>query len=112
MENGLTTEVECVRVIDGDTIEVKVERTFHVRLRDFDAVELKSLTGQDAKEFVEYVFKNGDKVQIFIPSNNPTKLTDVVSFERVVADVYVDGQNLADMVRAAGYEKPKIKKRG
>ena len=109
MENGLTTEVEYIRAIDGDTIEFKVERTFNVRLRNFDAVELKSLWGEDARNFVARTLSAAQKIQIFIPTNDPHKLMDVNSFERIVADVFINGENLVDIIRVAGYEKPKPK---
>lgn len=109
MENGLTTEVEYLRTIDGDTIEFEIRRIFKVRLRDFDAVELKSLLGEEARDFVDCLLSNAEKIQIFVPSNDPHKLMDIQSFERLVADVYIDGKSLADKVKAAGYEKTKLK---
>ena len=105
MENGLTTDVKYVRAVDADTIEFKVERTFKVRLRDFDAVELSSLLGEEARDFVDDILQNADKIQIFIPSNDPEKLMDLHSFERLVADVIVDDKNLIDLIKV--YEKPK-----
>jgi endonuclease YncB( thermonuclease family) len=105
MENGLITEVEYVRAIDGDTIEVKVERRFNIRLRGIDAVEHDAPMGQDAKACVDTALKNAKKIQVFIPSNDPKKLMDIQSFERLVADVYIDGKNLAELIRAEGLKK-------
>jgi endonuclease YncB( thermonuclease family) len=105
LECGLTTEVEYVRAVDGDTIEFKIERTFKVRVRDIDAVELRQEGGKEARAFVDQKMKEANTIKIFIPSNDPHKLMDIQSFERLVADVYIDGYSLADMLRTAGYEK-------
>jgi endonuclease YncB( thermonuclease family) len=105
LEPGLTTFVDYIRAVDGDTIEFKIERTFKVRVRDIDVVELKEQGGQEAKAFVNNVMQLANEIKIFVPSNDPHKLMDIQSFERIVADVYVDGHSLADMLRTAGYEK-------
>ena len=105
LEPGLTTVVDYIRTVDGDTIEFKLERTFKVRVRDIDAIELREQGGQEAKAFVNNLMNLANEIKIFIPSNDPHKLMDMQSFERLVADVYVDGRNLADILRTAGYEK-------
>ena len=106
LECGLTTEVDYVRAVDGDTVELKIERTFKVRIRDIDAIELKQEGGKEARDFVDNLLSQARTIKIFVPSNDPHKLMDIHSFERLVADVYVDGCNLATMLRTAGYEKP------
>ena len=106
LECGLTTEVDFIRAIDGDTVQVKIERTFNIRLRDIDVIELKEQGGKEARDFVKKQMEEASTIKIFIPSNDPHKLMDMQSFERLVADVYLDGRNLADILRTAGYEKP------
>lgn len=106
LECGLTTEVDYVRAVDGDTVELKIERIFKVRIRDIDAIELKQQGGKEARAFVDNLLSQARQIKIFVPSNDPHKLMDIQSFERLVADVYVDGCNLADLLRTAGYEKP------
>jgi len=105
LEPGLTTVVDYIRAVDGDTIEFKIERTFKVRVRGIDAIELREQGGQEAKAFVNNIMHLAKEIKIFIPSNDKLKLMDIQSFERIVADVYVDGHNLADTLRTAGYEK-------
>ncbi len=106
LECGLVTEVDFVRAIDGDTVQVKIERTFNIRLRDIDVIELKEQGGKEARDFVARQMEEANTIKVFIPSNDPHKLMDMQSFERLVADVYIDGRNLADVLRTAGYEKP------
>lgn len=104
-EPGWTTEVEYIRPIDGDTIEVEVRRRFNVRLRDIDVYEISSDKGIEALDFVDGRLIDADKIILHIPSNNPTKLIDFNSFERAIGDVYVDGVSLSTLLRTAGYEK-------
>ncbi len=106
LECGLTTEVDYVSAIDGDTIELKIERTFKVRIRDIDVIELKQQGGKEARAFVDNLLSSAKTIKIFVPSNDPHKLMDIQSFERLVADVYVDGCNLASLLKTAGHEKP------
>ncbi len=106
LECGLVTEVDFIRAIDGDTVQVRIERTFNIRLRDIDVLELKEQGGKEARDFVKKQMEEASIIKVFIPSNDPHKLMDMQSFERLIADVYVDGRNLADVLRTAGYEKP------
>ena len=105
LEPGLMLPVEFVRAVDGDTIEVEIKRTFHVRLRDIDVIEKREPKGREATEFATFKLVYGKDILVFIPTNNPEKLMDITSFERVLGDIYIDGVKLQDLLREHGYEK-------
>ena len=79
--------------IDGDTIRVGQER---IRLRGIDTPELNEPEGQAAKERLEALLRSGT-VSI-VPHGR-----DV--YDRLVADVFVDGQNVAEILRREGLAK-------
>jgi len=81
-------------VIDGDTFGYGSER---VRLRGIDTPELDEPNGQAAKQRLEELLRSG-AVRI-VPRGR-----DV--YDRLVADVFVDGQNVADLLIREGYSKP------
>ena len=105
LENGWITNVDYVRTIDGDTIVFSIIRTFNVRLRNIDVDELNTEKGQKAKDFVENIMEHANNIQIFVPSNSPEKLMDFISFERIVADVYINGKNLRETLIKKRLEK-------
>ena len=102
-EPGIALPVTYVRAVDGDTIEVEVRRTFHVRLRGIDVAERNTKEGMEATEFVATVMNFCDDILVFIPTNDPIKLLDITSFERIVGDVYLNGELLQDLLRTKGY---------
>ena len=102
---GLTTEVEYVRILDGDTIEFEIRRRFKVRLEGIDVYEKNTEQGEEATDFVDNILLDAEVIKVFIPSNNPIKLMDINSFSRIVGQVYVDDTNLTDLLRAAHYDK-------
>ena len=105
LEPGWLTEAEYVRAVDGDTIEVEVRRRFNVRLRDIDVYEKNTEIGKEATEFVDTILGTIKRILVFIPSNDPIKLMDINSFERLVGDIYVNQKNLKDMLLKKGYNK-------
>jgi endonuclease YncB( thermonuclease family) len=107
LEPGLLIPVNYKRTIDGDTIEFEIKRRVSIRLRDIDVAELKTEIGDNAKKFVENLFEVSNDIMVFIPTNCPEKLMDFNSFERIVADVYVNKKSLAEMLRKNGFEKVK-----
>jgi hypothetical protein len=82
-----------VRAVDGDTIRVGGER---IRLRGIDTPEMSELAGPAAKQRLEELLRSGS-IRI-IPHAR-----DV--YDRLVADVFVNGQNVAETLIAEGYEK-------
>jgi endonuclease YncB( thermonuclease family) len=93
----------CVRVIDGDTLVLRVDLglrcsvEIEARVHGIDTPELRTHEGQMAKEFVEHLIPG-------LPLVVQT-YKDQRSFARWVCDVHVGGESLADLLRTAGYEK-------
>lgn len=105
IEPGLMIPVNFLRAVDGDTVEVEIRRKFNVRLRDIDVYEKNEPKGREAAEFVTFILGFGGEVMVFIPTNNPDKLMDITSFERIIGDIYINDQKLQDLLRKKGYEK-------
>ena len=103
LEPGLTIPVEYVRAVDGDTIEVEIRRKFKIRLRDINVAEKNTDEGVEATKFVDDKLLAGDDILVFIPTNNPDKLMDFTSFERIVGDIYIDGELLQNLLKEQGY---------
>ena len=105
MKPGYCTEVDYVRTIDGDTIEVELRRRFNIRVNNIDVPEKDTAEGFDAACFVEQLFSRANRILIHIDTGDSLKLMDINSFERIVADVEVDGKDLKDLLIAKGYFK-------
>jgi len=110
---GWKTRAEIVRVLDADTIEALVSRTFHVRLLDCWAPERHHTQHPGEKEWgikaTDYVrrllqTKDTRPVALFIPADQNGDLTHVTSMGRVLGRVYLeDGRELAAVIRKAGH---------
>ncbi|MEK6785344.1 MAG: thermonuclease family protein [Nitrospirota bacterium] len=82
-----------VRVVDGDTIRVGSER---IRLRGIDTPEMSELQGPAAKQRLEQLLRGGS---IRIEPHG----RDV--YDRLLADVFVNEQNVAEILRNEGFSK-------
>ncbi|WP_175304705.1 thermonuclease family protein [Candidatus Nitrospira nitrificans] len=82
-----------MRVVDGDTIRVGGER---IRLRGIDTPELSELQGPAAKQRLEELLRSG---AIRIEPHG----RDV--YNRLLADVFVNEQNVAEILRSEGFSK-------
>lgn len=82
-----------VRAVDGDTIRVGGER---IRLRGIDTPELSEFDGPAAKRRLEELLRNGP-IRI-VPHGR-----DI--YNRLLADVYVNDQNVAEILRSEGFSK-------
>ena len=82
-----------VRAVDGDTIRVGGER---IRLRGIDTPEMSEFDGPAAKRRLEELLRNGP-IRI-VPHGR-----DV--YHRLLADVFVNDQNVAETLIMEGYEK-------
>ncbi len=82
-----------VRVVDGDTIRVGGER---IRLRGIDTPEMSELEGPAAKRRLEELLRSGS-IRI------EPRGRDV--YNRLLADVFVNEQNVAEILRSEGFSK-------
>lgn len=90
------------RVKDGDTYEMTIDLGFKasirvpVRIRDFDAPELPTPEGLSATDAANKILSTPGAVIIV------ETYKDHRSFERWIADVYVNGQNIGELLLAQG----------
>jgi micrococcal nuclease len=82
-----------VRAVDGDTIRVGGER---IRLRGIDTPEMNELDGPAAKQRLEELLRSG-------PIRIVPRGRDV--YDRLVADVFVNEQNVAEILKSEGFAK-------
>ena len=84
-----------IRLIDGDTFAYGAER---IRIRGIDTPEVSESGGFEASQRLDLLLREGPVMVI------PQAL-DV--YGRIVADVYVNNQNVADTLTKEGYIKPR-----
>lgn len=94
---------KAIRVIDADTLLLDIDLGFSthghltVRLRGVDAPEVRTPEGLAAKAAVEaWLLDRALVIQSYKGQQ---------SFARWVVDVWIDGELLADRLRAAGHVK-------
>jgi len=96
-----TTEAKVLRVIDGDTIEVQIDRTFRVRMLDCWAPESRrdprlgeseraaeKTKGQAAKENLTSL-ANGREVIVSVPLSAEGDVAQVWTMGRVLGHVWL-----------------------
>lgn len=120
---GITARVWLVRVIDADTIIVRLDPTTSrelppVRLLDCWAPEItgrEKPLGLAAKRFAEELLEGVDTLSLHVPDHvlrDPhTGAVDVLgalgTFKRLLAHVFIDSQTtLAERLIAAGHAFP------
>lgn len=95
--------VEYVKNYDGDTITVNISgvhpllgERIPIRIRNIDTEEMKthSKNAIDAKLFVQVIMANAKEINLVNVSRG--------KYFRLVADVYVDGESLGDMLVEKG----------
>ena len=96
------------RVIDGDTyylcidVGFRAQVTLPIRLRGVDSPEVRGdqkAAGEAAKAAAEAFLGAASVIVV-------ETYKDAQSFARWIADVYVDGESLADKMVAAGFAHP------
>lgn len=91
-----TVPPSAIRVHDGDTFYVGAET---IRLRGIDTPELGRPHSQLAARRLAALLRQG-------PVTIVPRLEDV--YGRTVADVYVGGRSVADILRREGFAKPRV----
>lgn len=112
---GFTTKAKVVNVVDGDTIDVVIERRVRVRLQDCWSPETRTKDivekqkGIAARSFL--ITRAMDKdVTLHIPADNEGELKDIFTFGRVIGRIFIDDYDVSEMMIEAGHAS-KEKKR-
>lgn len=105
---GITLKAFATRVIDGDTFEAEIRFNVKVRLLRVNTPEKKQpgwlKFKNRLKELIfgvcydEFPTLDPAEITLFIPNQKPTTLLDVVTFDRFLGEVWVDGQNINDIL--------------
>tara|TARA_Y100000310_G_scaffold161034_1_gene160907 strand:+ start:2365 stop:2721 length:357 start_codon:yes stop_codon:yes gene_type:complete len=104
---GFTTKATVVRVIDGDTVDVIIERRMRIRLEDCWAPETRTrdleekARGLEAKQFAKEKLLNQDVV-VHIPADPEGEMKDVFTFGRAVGRVFLDGEDFSAIIVREG----------
>ena len=104
------TSDQVVEVYDGDTYKINLPtqhpifgNELSIRLAGVDTPEMKGTSGEvkalamQAREVAENVLKGADKIELRNPQRG--------KFFRVVAETWIDGESLADILKAKGLAK-------
>jgi len=91
--SGYLLDAWQIQAIDGDTIRYGTER---IRIRGIDTPELAEAGGFDATQRLTRLLKDGP-IRI-VPHGRDL-------YGRLLADVYVNDQNVAELLRVEGYAK-------
>jgi endonuclease YncB( thermonuclease family) len=108
-DNYIRRISETKRVHDGDTFLFEIDqgmgdkREAWIRLKDIDIVELHEEYGEEARSHAEWLLTSAQVV--IIQTFKTRGGEDKTSFIRYIADVYVDGVSIADLMKDAGFEK-------
>lgn len=94
---GISMPVTFSRVRDGDTIEVKMPGSgfiFAVRLLDCWCPEKRTKIGAKGTHKVESIMNTVDpsKLSIFIPFNGTLHPFEHLTFDRVLAHIFIDDE--------------------
>ena len=107
---GITFPAKVTRVLDGDTLEVKIERTIRIRILDCWAMETRTINKQEkdigitAKQFLKNLILDKE-VTLEIPIEGD-KFGDSMTFGRVLGVVKLDGKDVARIMIENGYAYP------
>ena len=101
---GVATEAQVVRVIDADTLEVEVKRTVKVRLLGCNVPDKdKDVSARAYRHVMQLLEAVDGKVTLFVPAGRSSlQLGDIHSFERILGEIWVDGQNLSKILIDCG----------
>ena len=91
------TPAKFVKNHDGDTLTFDVTRLVTVRLAGINTPEMSTEHGKYFRDFVANIMGKATEIKLVIPTHSE-ELLDISTFNRVVAHVIVDGQNLSELV--------------
>lgn len=105
-KEGLVTKATVIKVTDGDTVKVKIERTITIRLIDCWAPEItneEKEIGIASKKHLESIIQPGDEVTIFIPASKRGVIADELTLTRFLGRIWKGNIELSNFQVTEGY---------
>lgn len=107
---GLTARAIVTRIIDGDTLDVELRWPVRIRMLNCYAPEIhgeEKPKGEKAKRALERMAPPGTQVHINIPTEKADSLGDILTLDRVLGLVWVEGddESLSELMVAQGLAK-------
>ena len=104
MKPTIRVPAEVVRVIDGDTVEVRVCADLRVRLLDCWAPERHTEDGKRSKEAAESLVPVGSECLLEVPLDGHDQVHDIFSFGRVLGSLHSESFGcIADRLVESGH---------
>lgn len=97
---GWTTPVKFVRALDGDTIEVVVERKLIIRVSDLWCEEVRGGTPEEkavgfaAKDHVIKIVEDAESLVLHVPMQDED-FKDRLSLGRIVGKLFADSEDIS-----------------
>ena len=103
------TPVSVERVIDGDTVDVTVTRTLRIRLKDCWAPEIDTPEGEGSFDCLYdlLIDDEGEPRRLMLKVDTDDDIKGMLSFGRVVGELYVGGKNVSELMVKAGHATEK-----
>jgi endonuclease YncB( thermonuclease family) len=86
---GVTSRAKCVRVVDGDTVDLEVTYKVRVRLLSCWAPEKNTEKGKKEHEDLD-VLALGRECILHVPTEQARSVADVITLGRVLGNVWID----------------------
>lgn len=109
---GIASDCQITKVIDGDTVEVEVRRTFRVRLLDCWAPETRTrdaaekVAGLASKDFLLSYLPVGSEAVVHVPAAEGGHIEKALTMGRVLGRVWpkdADPRDVSQRQRDAGH---------
>lgn len=101
-EAAIIVPVKCVEVVDGDTLTVEVTVRMRTRLLDCWAPELRDPGGIASKSELTRLAL-GKHGRMRVPLDGVSRVDQVFTFGRILADVWVDDASLSQQMVTRGF---------
>lgn len=103
-ELGWVTDVKYIKNYDADSIDLEIRKKIRVRLLDCWAPEIKSKDqykkeiAKEGRDFVNSVLSSAKEIRLFIPTEQSGDFSHLMTFDRLLGYIWVDGKNLNELI--------------
>ena len=106
-ELGIVARAAVERVIDGDTVDVRLLNGLPVRIRLLNcwAPEVRGVekpAGERSKAFLQNLLPVGKAVRVKVPTGEAVDLGGVLTFGRILGEIWLGDTNVSTLMVTKG----------